>query len=217
MTKAATLTDRRAALADALEATTDAQDAARHRQRTARSEAAHEALTPLQDFYRAIEFGRPGATPESERADRLAELTAALFEDVKAGGLVLKPVRSTEGFALAVADPAIDADYTAALAAKNAAAAELRSFEEANADALTAERKATTAVEVKAALDSGDPAAIRTALARRDDEDERTAKQRTADALVSGSYENWDADGQGDIRRSAPAHETALTTADLPG
>ena len=123
---------------------------------------------------------------------------------------MLVPVSTAVGPGLEVVDPSIDAEYDAALAAKNEASAELRSFERDNADALEAERKAESAESVKAALASGDADTIREAIARRDEEDERTARQRTADDLVSGKYAGHSDE---ETRRSAPAPDGALTAA----
>jgi hypothetical protein len=212
VTKDATLTDQRAALAAVLEDAEDALSAARERKRTGRSTAAREVLAPLIDFTEAIDNKRPDATPEDERADRQRELMADLFAAVDERGLSLEPVRSNEGFALAVVDPNIDADYTAALDAKNAAVNDLRQFDRDHGDDLQTERKKADADAIRQALAGDDPDAIRAALERRE-ESHRSARQATADRLVSGEYEGW----EDDTRRSEPSPVGALTTDDTTG
>jgi hypothetical protein len=210
VTKAKTLTDQRADLAAVLEDAEDALSVARQRQRVGRQDAAREVLSPLADLHDAIRFNRPDAPPPDEWAEAKLSATRDLFAAVEERGLVLVPVSTAVGPGLEVIDPSIDADYDAALAAKNEAAAALREFDRDNADDLEAERKAESAKTVKAALASGDADAIREALARRDEVDERTARQRTADDLVSGKYAGHSDE---ETRRSAPAPDGALTTA----
>ncbi len=210
MSKRPTLTEQRDRLAATLTEAEDALSAARQRQRVGRQDAAREVLSPLADLHDAIRFNRPDAPPPDEWAEAKLSATRDLFAAVEERGLVLVPVSTAVGPGLEVVDPSIDAEYDAALAAKNEASAELRSFERDNADALEAERKAESAESVKAALASGDADTIREAIARRDEEDERTARQRTADDLVSGKYAGHSDE---ETRRSAPAPDGALTAA----
>ena len=213
MTKAATLTDQRAKLVDAEAEAQDALSAATHRLRTGRSDAGREVVAPLIDFTDAIRNSRPDATPEAERADRKRELIREFFDAIEERGLTLDPVRSNEGFALAVTDPSIDAQYDAALKAKNEAVRALVQFNRDHGDELQAERDKADADAIREALAGDDPDAIRAALERRE-ESERSARQATADKLVSGEYEGW----EDDTLRSTPAPATdALTTADTTG
>jgi hypothetical protein len=209
VSEAATLTDQRAKLADAEAEAQDALSAATHRLRTGRSDAGREVVAPLIDFTDAIRNSRPDAAPEDERADRKRELIREFFDAIEERGLTLDPVRSNEGFALAVVDPSVDAEYAAALAVKNEAAAALRGFDRDHGDELQAERDKADADAIREALAGDDPEAIRAALERREESD-RTARQRTADDLVSGKYAGW----EDDARRSEPVPDTAaLTTA----
>jgi hypothetical protein len=212
VSKAATLTDQRAKLVDAEAEAQDALSAATHRLRTGRSDAGREVVAPLIDFTDAIRNNRPDATPEADRADRKRELIREFFDAIEERGLTLDPVRSNEGFALAVADPNIDAEYDAALKAKNEATAALRGFDRDHGDELRAERDKADADAIREALAGDDPEAIRAALERRE-ESVRSAKQATADKLVSGEYEGW----EDDTRRSAPSPVGALTTDDTTG
>jgi hypothetical protein len=213
VTKAKTLTDQRAELESALAEAEDALSAARHRLRTGRSDAGREVVAPLVEFTDAIDHNRPDATPEADRADRKRELIREFFDAIEERGLTLDPVRSNEGFALAITDPSIDADYAAALRAKNEAVAALREFDRDHGEQLQAERDKADADAIREALAGDDPEAIRAALERRE-ESERSARQATADKLVSGAYEGW----EDDANRSEPAPATdALTTADTTG
>jgi hypothetical protein len=213
VSKAATLTDQRAALVDADAEAQDALTAASRRLRTGRSEAGSEVIAPLIEFTEAIDTNRPDATPPAERADRKRELIREFFDAIEERGLTLNPVRSAEGFALAVVDPSIDADHTAALKAKNETAAALRDFDQDHGDELQAERDKADAAAIREAMAGDDPDAIRAALERRE-ESHRSAREVTAAKLVSGAYEGW----EDDARRSEPAPATdALTTADTTG
>lgn len=211
MSKTTTLTDQRAALAAADSEAQDALSAATHRLRTGRSDAGREVVAPLIEFTEAIRNNRPDATPEAERADRKRELIREFFDAIEERGLTLDPVRSNEGFALAVTDPSVDAEYDAALKAKNEAAAALREFDRDHGDELQAERDKADADAIREALAGDDPEAIRAALERRE-ESERSARQATADRLVSGAYEGWEDDAN--RTAPAPASPAALTTAD---
>lgn len=218
MSKAPTLTEQRDKLAADLEDAQDALTAATRRLRSGRSDAGREVVAPLIEFTEAIRNNLPDAPPEDERADRKRELIREFFDAIEERGLTLDPVRSNEGFALAVADPSIDADHDAALKASNEATAALNEFDREHGDGLRAERKDARAAAYRKAIDDGDLDLADEILRERDYEDQRDARQATADALVSGEYEDWDADGKGDIRRSeSPATDGALTTADLAG
>jgi hypothetical protein len=211
VSKAATLTDQRAKLVDAEAEAQDALSAATHRLRTGRSDAGREVVAPLIEFTDAIRNSRPDAVPEDERADRKRELIREFFNAIEERGLTLDPVRSNEGFALAVVDPSVDAEYDAALKAKNEATAAVRGFDRDHGNELRAERDKADADAIREALAGDDPEAIRAALERRE-ESNRSARQATADKLVSGEYEGW----VDDTRRTAPAPESAtdaLTTA----
>jgi hypothetical protein len=212
VSKAATLTDQRAKLVDAEAEAQDALLAATHRLRTGRSDAGREVVAPLIEFTEAIRSNRPDATPGAERADRKRELIREFFDAIEERGLTLDPVRSNEGFALAVVDPSIDAEYDAALKAKNVATAALREFDRDHGDELQAEGDKADADAIREALAGDDPEAIRAALERRE-ESHRSARQATADRLVSGAYEGW----EDDTRRSEPSPVGALTTDDTTG
>jgi hypothetical protein len=212
VTKAKTLTDQRADLAAVLEDAEDVLGAARNRLRTGQTDTASEVVAPLIEFTEAVEHNRPDAPPEDERADRKRELIREFFKAVEERGLTLDPVRSSRGFALAVVDPNIDADYDAALAAKNEAVAALRQFDRDHGDELQAERAKADADAIRQALAGDDPEAIRAALERRE-ESHRSARQATADKLVSGEYQGW----EDDARRSEPSPAGALTTDDTTG
>lgn len=212
MSKAASLTDQRAKLADADSEAQDALTAATHRLRTGRSDAGREVVTPLIEFTEAIRNNLPDATPEAERADRKRELIREFFDAIEERRLTLDPVRSNEGFALAVTDPSIDAEYDDALRAKNGTAAAIREFDRDHGDQLQAERDKADAAAIREALAGDDPEAIRAALERRE-ESHRSARQATADKLVSGEYEGWEDDANRHTT-TAPANPAALTTAD---
>lgn len=215
MTK--TLIDQRAALEAELERTRDAVDAAKSRSARQRygSEAAADITAPLRDFHDAIDGVRPDATPEAERPERLLELTKEVADAVVEAGLVFDPIRTDAGFALAVVDPSVLEDFDAALAAKSAAAAALREFDRDHGDDLRAERKAADAQAIRDAYEGDDPDALRAALERKA-ESEQSAREATADALVSGQYAGWD--DRDEIRRGgelANPDPDAMTTADL--
>lgn len=159
-----TLTEQLAALEADLEDSRDRHGAALHRKRTARSEAGREVIAPLIDFTDAILNRRPDAVPEPERADRKRELIREFFDAIEERGLTLDPVRSSEGYALAVADPSIDAEATAALAAKNTAQQAIRDFYREHGQALQDEQKKAAADAIRDALAGDDPDAIRDAL-----------------------------------------------------
>lgn len=214
MTKAKTLTEQRDKLAADLEDAQDALTAAARRLRTGRSDAGREVVAPLIDFTDAIRNSRPDATPEAERADRKRELIREFFDAIEERGLTLDPVRSNEGFALAVIDPTVDADHDSALKATNEARAALTEFDRDNGDGLRAERKAARAAAYRKAIDDGDLDLADEILREREYDDQRDARQRTADLLASGAYEGWEGDENAD--RVEPA-DPALTTADLAG
>lgn len=212
MTKAKTLTEQYAQLDTAVEEAEDALSAARQRQRTGRLDTAREVLSPLADLHSAIRFNRPDAPPPEERDEAKLSATRDLFAAIEERGLTLVPIEAPEGPGLVVVDPSIDADYDAALAAKGEAVRKLVKFNRENTEGLSAERKAARAAAYRKAIDDGDLDLADRLLRQGDDEDERTARERTADALVSGEYTDWDADGS-EIRRTDPAPDGALTTA----
>lgn len=219
MTRAKTLTEQRADLAAVLEDARDRYDAAVNRQRresTEGSELAIELTQPLRDFLGSVQHNLPDAPPVDQRADRLAELTKALCDAVVERGVLLQPINTRTGYGLAIIDPSVPDGVEAAQKAKADAARALTDFDRDHGDELRAERKAARADAYRKAVDDGDLDRADELLRQRDEEDERTARQKTADALVSGAYQDWDADGAGDIRRSESLTATdALTTADL--
>jgi hypothetical protein len=220
VSKAASLTDQRAKLADADAEAQDALTAATRRLRTGRSDAGREVIAPLLDFTEAVEKNRPDAPPEDERADRKRELIREFFDAIAERGLTLDPVRSNEGFALAVIDPSIDADHDAALKASNDAKAALSEFDRDHGDGLRAERKAARAAAYRKAVDDGDLDRAHDLLRETEYEDVRDARQATIDKLVSGEYEGYeDETNRSTYRPSEPAAPAtgALTTADLSG
>jgi hypothetical protein len=217
MSKKPTLTDQRAALADDLEVARDRFDAAVNRQRREGSEGTALVgglIQPLRDFLGSIEYNLPDAVPVDERADRHAELTRELCDEIVKRGILLKPANVRTGFGLALVDPSVADEVDDAQKAKADAAVALADFDRDHGDDLAKERKAARAAAYRKAVDDGDLDLAGELLRQKDEEDDRTARQKTADALSSGAYEGWEDDAQ---RTVVPATEGALTTADLSG
>jgi hypothetical protein len=159
-----TLAERWAELQADYDAAKERRAEAFDRQVRKRSEGPGEVLAPLIDFDRAIEFNRPDAVPLADRDERRRELTRELFEAIEARGLALVTARTSEGPGLTVTDPNVDADYHAALAARNAAQTAIQEFDRDHGDALRAEQRKVEADAIRAALKGDDPDAIREAL-----------------------------------------------------
>jgi hypothetical protein len=222
VTKKPTFTEQRAALADDLEAARDRFDAAVNRQRREDSEGSDlilDLVHPLRDFLGSIEHNLPTAPPVDERADRHAELTRELCDAIVERGVLLQPAAVFGGVGLVLIDPSVGDEIDAAQKAKSDATVALTAFDRDHGDDLAEERRAARTAAYQQAIDEGDLARAGDLLRERDEEDLRTEREKTADALTSGEYENWDADGQGDIRRTevVPATSGAMTTADLAG
>jgi hypothetical protein len=152
-------------LADLETVAADAND----RVRTARSDlqlrsgdAAREVAAELIAYRDAIEARKPSATPEAERPARERELTAAYCDVVRQRGLVLMPVG--QGTEIRVIDPALAAEYDAALAESVVASRAVKDFQKENATALAAERRRTDADKIREAISGDDGDAIREAL-----------------------------------------------------
>lgn len=221
MTKKPTFTEQRAALDADLEDARDARDRAanrQHRELGEGSQLAIELTQPIRDFQGSVKYNLPDAPPEDERADRLAALTRELCEAIVERGVLLQPINTPTGYGLGIIDASVGEDVESARKAVADATRAVADFDRDHGDDLAEERKAARAAAYRKAVDDGDLDLADQLLRQRHEEDERTARQRTADALVSGEYEGWDADGQGDIRRSESAGTAAaLTTADLAG
>jgi hypothetical protein len=198
------LTDQRAAL----EATVDERSADLSAARYRRDRQRNDATTELLGDLIANNNARP-ATP-TESADFLK--TAAKR------GLLVEPIRTTQGWGVALSDPSVDEEFAAAHEAHQEARAALHAFDAEHGDDLAAERKAALAEELKDAIDSGDRERLNALLIEKD-EDERTARERTADDLTSGKYEGWEDDTSRvePTPASVPAADAALTSDELPG
>jgi hypothetical protein len=193
------LTDQRAAL----EATVDERSAdlaaAQYRRDRKRDDATNELLSDLINHN------------HSRRGD--ARESADILKAAAKRGLLVEPVRTSHGWALALFDPTVDEDYEAAHAAHQEAKQALRTFDADNADDLDAERKAVLSEELKEAIDSGDREKLNRLLIEKD-EDDLTARERTAAALTEGAYEGWDDDTP--RVEPQPANVGAFTSDDLP-
>jgi len=213
------LTEQRDKLTTNLEDARDARDRAanrQHRQLGEGSDLAIELTQPIRDFQGSVKYSLPDAPPEDERAERLAALTRELCDAVVERGVLLQPINTPTGFGLGIIDPTVAEDLESARKAVADAARALADFDRDHGDDLAEERKEARAAAYRKAVEDGDLDRADELLRQRDEEDVRTARQKTADDLASGAYEGWDADGQGDIRRSSGSTD-ALTTADLSG
>lgn len=214
MTKTLTLIEQRAALASKVESATAAVTAAHDREKAQRfgSDAGVDFTADIRDFIDAIAWNRPDATPPEDRASRHLELTKQLGEAVVEAGLVFQPMRTATGFGLVVVDPSVQADVSDALAAKFAAERAVRDFDAKHGEQYRAEQKAAEAEAIREAYEGDDPDALRDLLERRAEADQ-SAREATADALVSGVHAGWD--DRDEIRRSGElaAPTGALTTA----
>jgi hypothetical protein len=211
------LTEQREKLAADLEDARDRLGAAIHRQRRDGNEGTAlilDLIQPLRDFLGSIEHNLPDATPVDERADRHAELTRELCDRIAERGVLLKLANVRTGFGLALVDPSVDDEVDAAQRAKSDATVALTDFDRDHGDDLAQERKEARAAAYRKAVDDGDLDLADQILRQRDEEDVRTAREKTADALSSGAYEGWEDDAH---RTVVPATEGALTTTDLAG
>lgn len=152
------LTDLEAVAADA----NGRVRAARSALETRRGDAAREVAADLIAYRDAIEAKKPSATPEADRPARERELTAAYCDVVKQRGLVLMPVG--QGTEVRVIDPALTAEYDAALAESMIASRAVENFQRENATALAAERRRADADKIREAISGDDGDAIREAL-----------------------------------------------------
>jgi hypothetical protein len=149
--------------------------AARSALQTRRGDAAREVAANLVAYRDTIEAKKPSATPEAERPARERELTAAYCDAIKQRGLVLMPIG--QGTEVMVIDPALAAEYDAALAESIQASRAVQNFERANVAELEAERRRTDADKIREAIAGDDGDAIREALTGRP----QTAAFTTAD------------------------------------
>jgi hypothetical protein len=164
VTKDATLIEQRADLQAAYDAANERRAEAFDRQVRKRSKGPAEVLAPLVDFDRAIEFNRSDAVPIADRDERRRELTRELIEAIEERGLSLVTARTAEGPGLTVTDPTVDADYDAALAARNDAQTAIREFERDHGEDLKAEQRKAEADAIREAFAGDDPDAIRVAI-----------------------------------------------------
>jgi hypothetical protein len=177
-----------------------------------------DLVHPLRDFLGSIEHNLPDAPPVDERADRHAELSRELCDAIVERGVLLRPAPVYGGVGLVLIDPSVGDEIDAAQKAKSDATVALTAFDRDHRDDLAEERRAARTAAYQQAIDAGDPARAGELLRATEEADLRTEQEKTADALTSGAYEGWDADGEGDVRRSGSLTESgALTTADLSG
>jgi hypothetical protein len=158
----ASCSERLADLEATAAATTERVSAARNALERHGGDAAREIATDLIEYRDAIEAKKPGATPEADRPARERELTDAYCEAVRQRGLVLMPVG--QGTEVVVIDPALAAEYDAALAAQVRANRAVRDFQSKHAADLEDERRSADAARIKDALAGDDGDAIREVL-----------------------------------------------------
>jgi hypothetical protein len=164
-TGGASYTDRLADLEATAAAANERVRAARSALQTRRGDAARQVAADLMEYRDAIEARKPSATREADRPTRERELTVAYCEAIKRRGLVLMPIG--EGTEVQVIDPALSAEYDAAMAASVEASRAVQKFEKAHAADLAAERRRADAERIREAIAGDDGDAIREALVGR--------------------------------------------------
>jgi hypothetical protein len=157
------LADRLGKLRADVEAAERRRSEAKDRRRHEFGKLPAEATADLVAFRDDIALKRPSATPPDEREDRLRELTENLITFMQAHGLVFQAVG--RGGSVAITDPSVSEDVQIADADVVAARQAAKDFENENAEAIEAERKAAQAAEVRAAIEDGDRDKIKEALA----------------------------------------------------
>lgn len=119
---------------------------------SARIAVSEEVTRPLREFQaRHNPLRRTSEHVEEER-----KLTADALKEVKKRGLIFIIQTTSQGLGFAVDDPDISSGLADALEVKNKADAELRSFEQDNADALKAEERDAEGAAFREAVDSND-------------------------------------------------------------
>jgi hypothetical protein len=198
------LADQRAAL----EATVDERSADLAAAQYRRDRQRNQATTDLLGDLIANNHSRPASPKES----------ADFLKIAAKRGLLVEPIRTTSGWGITLSDPSVDEEYAAAHEAHQEARKALHAFDAEHGDDLAAERKAVLSQELKDAIDSGDREKLNALLIEKD-EDERTARERTADDLTSGKYAGWvdDTSRVEPTPASVPAADAALTSDELPG
>jgi hypothetical protein len=192
-------TDERTALEQRVDEASADLAAAQYRRDRERNDATTELLGDLINHN------------HSRRGD--AKESADFLKAAAKRGLLVEPTRTSHGWAVALFDPSVDEAYDAAHEVHREAQVALRTFDRDHGDDLAAERKAVLSEELKEAIDSGDREKLNKLLIEKD-EDERTARERTADDLSSGKYAGWvDETSRTEPR---PANVGALTSDDLP-